>query len=126
MLLYICVCWCVGRVCMRACIIITDHTLTVLYWYYVHKWMHLIFIGTARSSDLEFCVWSHQCLLTKLLHLTAVQRTGGVRAGRRIPSVSCHIYIYCNRTVNCHKAQNFGGKRYWWIAVYNIIAEKHC
>ena len=76
-------------------LLITDHiaVYTTVYNYMWRIIMILIvysvnFTGTVRSFSLELCVWSHQCLLTKLLHLTAIQGTGGARTGRRIPSVS--------------------------------------
>ena len=102
----------------------------------IHDWMHLIFIGTARSSNLELCVWSHQCLLTKLLCLTAVQRTGGVWAGRKIPSkaVSC-LYIYSNITVNyLLKQSNYalitwlytGRGHNMWPDLWKLMQIAHC
>ena len=68
--------------------------------------IYLNFIGTASISDLELCVWSHQCLLTKLLCLTAVQRTGGVRAGRRSPSVSSHTYTAIEQAITIKYKSN--------------------
>ena len=84
--------------------IVTDHMYIVVLHICIH--IHLNFIGTARSSDLELCVWCYQCLLTKLLCLTAVQRTGGVRAGRRNPIVSSHTYTAIEQAITIKYKSN--------------------